>query len=346
MGIARCRDGRVVLRRHLGRFGLRFSDAGPIHGLSAKGEERDPLNADSEAMRILERTIMRIAPTSLPILLVGESGTGKTHLAQRIHQLSSRRDRPMVKAICSGLTPKALDMQFGGSGRRGTDELSRGGTLFLKEISELDSATQRSLLYALPETDGLPETETGGPRLISSTTIDLEQEVNAGHFRGDLYYRLRGACLRLPALRERKEDLPLLCEHLLNKHALLQNRPRPNLQARDLAILQEWHWPGNIRELENVIKQIVILNDAKPVLMDLAAAKEYQRPPANGHSGHGPALKAATREASRRVEEQLILDALTKTRWNRKRAARDLQISYKSLLSKLKHIGEDKPDKA
>jgi two-component system response regulator AtoC len=199
----------------------------------------------------------------------------------------------------------------------------------------------------MPESDSLPEEiDAGGPRLISSTTVDLEQEVNIGHFRGDLYYRLKGVCLRLPALRERKEDLPALCEYLLNKYALLQDRPRPALHARDLAILQEWHWPGNIRELENVIKQIVILNDAKPVLMDLTVAKESQRASTNGHSGHGSALKAATREASRRVEEQLILDALAKTRWNRKRAARDLQISYKSLLSKLKHIGEDKPEKA
>jgi two-component system, NtrC family, response regulator AtoC len=308
-----------------------------MDGLSAKNGDFEPLGG-SEAMRTLEQTILRIAPTSLPILLVGESGTGKTHVAQRIHQLSPRCDKPLVKAICSGLTPQAIEMRFAGSGRRDTDEPNLGGTIFLKEISELDSVSQRTLLYALPESDGL--------RLISSTTADLDHEVSTGHFRGDLYYRLKGICLRLPALRERKEDLPALCEQLLNKYALLQDRPRPTLHARDLAILQEWHWPGNIRELENVIKQIVVLNDAKAILMDLIAAKESPHPVDNGPFGQAPALKVATREASRRVEEQLILEALSKTRWNRKRAARNLQISYKSLLLKLKHIGEAKPAKA
>lgn len=328
---------------------MRSSDAGPFDGtaLSAENVDFGLPGGHSEAMRLLERTLTRIAPTNLPILLVGECGTGKAYLAQRIHQLSSRHDKPLVRAICSGLTPKGIDIHFGCSGRRGTDEPSRGGTLFLKEISELDGASQRSLLYAIPEGDGPAGPDTDGPRLISSTTLDLEQEVSAGHFRGDLYYRLKGACLHLPALRERKEDLPALCEQLLNKHAVLLDRPRPNLDQEDLSLLQEWHWPGNIRELENVIKQIVILNDAKPVLLDLAASvKESPRGAANGNGGHGPALKAATRAASRRVEEQLILDALAKTRWNRKRAAQDLQISYKSLLSKLKQIGGEKPEKA
>jgi two-component system response regulator AtoC len=313
--------------------------------LSAENRDFGLLSGQSEVMRTLERTIARIAPTTLPILLVGECGTGKAYLAQRIHQLSSRHDKPMVKAICSTLTPKGIDIHFGCSGRRGTDEPSRGGTLFLKGISELDGASQRSLLYAMPEGDGPAGAEAGGPRLISSTTVDLEQEVSAGHFRGDLYYRLKGACVHVPALRERKDDLPGLCEQLLHKHAALQDRAKPRLDREDLLVLQEWHWPGNIRELENVIKQIVILSDAKSVLMDLAAAaKETHRGPSNGHGGHGPALKAATRAASRRVEEQLILDALAKTRWNRKRAAQELQISYKSLLSKLKQIGGDKPE--
>jgi two-component system, NtrC family, response regulator AtoC len=347
MVIATCGADGLCSPSARGRSVLRSSDAGPIGGLRLFTEDVGLVSGNCEAMRMLERTIERIAPTSLPILLVGECGTGKAYLAQRIHQLSSRQNKPIVKAICSTLTPKGIDVYFGGSGRRGTDEPSEGGTLFLKGINELDSASQRSLLYAMPEGDGPAGAEASGPRLISSTTVDLEQEVSAGQFRGDLYYRLKGACLHVPALRERKEDLPALCEQLLNKHAALQDRPRPNLDREDLLRLQEWHWPGNIRELENTIKQMVILNDAKSVLMDLAAStKELHRASSNGHAGHGPALKAATRAASRRVEEQLILDALAKTRWNRKRAAQDLQISYKSLLSKLKQIGGKKPEKA
>jgi two-component system, NtrC family, response regulator AtoC len=151
--------------------------------------------------------------------------------------------------------------------------------------------------------------------------------------------------LHLPALRERKEDVPALTELLLIKHSTLQSRPLPRLSSEDFSLLQEWHWPGNIRELENVIKQMVIWNDPKSILLDLLAPGREQRlhqPSGHGVSANRSTLKAATRAASRQVEEQLILDALAKTRWNRKRAAEQLQISYKSLLSKLKQIGGDK----
>jgi DNA-binding NtrC family response regulator len=293
-------------------------------------------------MRALERAVARIAPTNLPILLVGECGTGKAFLAQHIHQVSSRRDEPMVKTICSVLTGERVAAYFGSSDHNGSSS-SAPGTLFLKEISELSAESQRNLLYAIPEGD-FGNGGGSGPRLISSTTVDLEAEASAGRFRSELYYRLKGTCLHLPPLRERKEDLPKLCEVLLSKHAALQGRPQPNLDEEDLASLQEWSWPGNIRELENVIKQIVILSDPKLVLCDLMGGMKENgshAPAANGRT-----LKEATRAASRRVEEQLILDALMKTRWNRKRAAQDLQISYKSLLSKLKQIGGDKPDKS
>jgi two-component system, NtrC family, response regulator AtoC len=286
-------------------------------------------------MRALERMMERIAPTNLPILLVGECGTGKAYVAQQIHQMSSRRDEPFARVICSGLAPEAIQAHFAEGA---------GGTLFLKEVSELSEASQRSLLYSIPEGNVSSGAELEGPRLIASTTVDLEQEVQGGRFRRDLYYRLKGACLHLPALREHQEDVPALAEFLLNKHSKLQGRPRPQLAAEDFALLQEWHWPGNIRELENVIKQIVILGEVKGVLAELPAAGPAERR-APQAAANGLALKAATRAASRRVEEELILDALAKTRWNRKRAARELQISYKSLLSKLKQIG-DKPGKA
>jgi DNA-binding NtrC family response regulator len=295
-------------------------------------------------MRMLERTIARIAPTNVPILLVGECGTGKAFIAHHIHQLSSRHKEPLVKAICSGLTAEAAAAYFGAGGSKDGDDLTGRGTLFLKEIRELSSASQRSLLYSIPEGDWPAGLDCGGPRLISSTTVDLEEEVSSGRFRSELYYRLKGACLHLPPLRERKEDVTGLTELLLTKHSMLQGQPRPRLDEEDMSLLREWHWPGNIRELENVIKQMVILNDPKSVLGDLLSAPKENRVAQS--AANGTALKSATRAASRRVEEQLILDALTKTRWNRKRAARDLQISYKSLLSKLKLIGGDKPGKA
>jgi DNA-binding NtrC family response regulator len=293
-------------------------------------------------MRTIERTMERIAPTNLPILLIGESGTGKAFIAQRVHQLSTRHHEPFFKAICSGLNAETVAGHFDGSASD-NGHRSGGGTLFLKEISELSDAAQRSLLSSILEKDSELDGHSGGPRLVSSTTVDLEEEVAANRFRRDLYYRLKGACLHLPPLRERKEDVPGLAEVLLHKHSLLLGQMRPSMDLEDFGLLQEWHWPGNIRELDNVIKQIVVLNDAKCVISELVGAAKAERKP--GTSVSRLALKAATRAASRRVEEQLILDALAKTRWNRKRAAQELQISYKSLLSKLKQIGNDKPGK-
>ena len=298
----------------------------------------------SESERVLEQTITRVATTNLPILLVGECGTGKGFIAHWIHQLSSRRNELFFKAICSSLAPEAVKSHFNNPAHASGD--AGRGTLFFKEISELSSASQRSLLYSIPEGDCESGEDFTGPRLVSSTTLDLDEEVGAGRFRPELLYRLKGASLHLLPLRKRKEDVPAFSELLLKKHSALQGRPCPNLDSEDFALLQEWHWPGNIRELENVIKQMVILNDPKNVLLELLAAphKEPQRhlPTGNGSPRNGLALKAATRAASRRVEEQLILDALAKTRWNRKRAAHDLQISYKSLLSKLKQIGGER----
>ncbi len=306
--------------------------------MAAQAKELHLSGSQRESMSIeaLERTVTRIAPTTIPVLLVGECGTGKAFLAQRIHQLSPRHAQPMLRTICSGLTPESAASYFQESDGRTI------GTLFLKEISELSSASQRSLLYSIPEGDSIGNEDSNHPRLISSTVADLEEEVRAGRLRGELYYRLKGVCLRLPPLREHKEDVPELAELLLSKYSMVQGRPRPSLDQEDMSLLQEWEWPGNIRELENVIKQIVILNDAKSVLQELVARPKG--PHAMQPAANGSALKAATRAASRRIEEQLILDALTRTRWNRKRAAQDLKISYKSLLSKLKQI-EGKPEK-
>lgn len=288
---------------------MRSSDTVSIGQLGSSGETGELILLDgySKARQALERKVSCVAPTNLHILLTGESGTGKAYLARQVHQLSLRRAEPMARAVCMNLTPEAVAANFGSSGKKEGDA-KFPGTLFLKEISELSNASQSSLLYSLPEGDVPEESEPFGPRVISSTTVDLEQEVRAGRFRGQLYYRLRGVCLRLPALREHKEAVPALAEMFLAKHSALQSRRRPTLDAEDLSRMQEWHWPGNLRELENIIKQMVILNDAKGVLSDhfaLAPKEPGERKPV----ASAQALKMATRAASRHVEEQLILDA-------------------------------------
>jgi two-component system, NtrC family, response regulator AtoC len=308
--------------------------------LSADWVYEFPLGTSAcAAMRGIETTIAQVAPTNIPILLIGESGTGKEWVAQQIHRLSSRCNQSMVKVVCTSLESDTVSNYF----RADDNGAPTGfGTLLLEEISELSPASQRTLLYALPDADASLQEPSAGPRLISCTSLDLSDETGAGRFRKELYFRIAGVCLRLPPLRERKEDIQPLLELLLTKHSARMNRPRPTLENEDLAVLCEYAWPGNIRELENMTKAMVAVNDTKTIIAELDRGS-VDRPSVSSLPG-GSVLKSAARAASRRTERELILHALTRTHWNRKRAAQDLQISYKSLLSKLKQIGAKEPN--
>ena len=287
------------------------------------------------AMRALERTMADIAATDMPVLVLGESGTGKGAIAYRIHQLSRRRHQPFVKLNCAALAGDFLNGSFSNGGSQNVHH----ATLFFDEIGELDAALQTKLVYALP--DGDPEETEGslGARIISASRCNLEKEMRGGRFREDLYFRLSGICLRLPLLRQRKDDIPLLAEHFLTKYAALFGRRKPELGTRTLQLLLEHSWPGNIRELEHAMQKVVALGDEQVALSDLRGPRT-QEPPAAGEA-EGLSLKQAARAASRQAERELILKVLSRTRWNRKRAAQELQISYKALLYKLKQIGVD-----
>jgi two-component system response regulator AtoC len=290
------------------------------------------------AMQTLENVVAEIAPTSIPVLFVGESGTGKAMFARRVHQLSARSDEPLVAVSCAAMNPAELSSEIRLDARRDEESgLGSAGSIIFDEISELDSACQRNLLYALPDGHGDSRRGTLEARVISTTSRNLDDEMRAGRFRAELYYRINGVCLRLPALRDRREDIPLLVESFLGKYAAQFGRPRPSLSPRTVRMLMEHSWPGNIRELENVVKKIIALGDEQIAVSELTLAPAEPRmdvPASRGYS-----LKAASRAASREAERELILKALAHTRWNRKRAAQELQISYKSLLYKLKQIG-------
>lgn len=293
----------------------------------------------SSAIQTLEAVLAEISPTEIPVLLVGESGTGKEMFARRVHQLSAHSDKPLVRISCASMSAGSMSAELGSnangasSGTRSTD-----GTVLLDEISELDAASQRHLLYTLPDGNAGAPRGLLTARVVSTTSRNLDDEVCAGRFRSELYYRINGVCLRLPPLRERKEDIPLLVERFLTKHAAELGRPRPSLSPRTLQIFLDHPWPGNIRELENVVRKIVALGDEQLAMAELnAAARETRRTATIARYSYS--LKAASRAASREAERELILKALARTRWNRKRAAQELQISYKSLLYKLKQIG-------
>src|SRR5277367_4164162 len=237
------------------------------------GEDWGFVTGMCPAMQTLESVVAEIAPTNIPVLFLGESGTGKAMFAQRLHRLSSRSEEPLVTISCAAMNLAQLsaELQLGG-GRDVDTGASAPGSVIFDEISELDSACQRNLLYALP--DGHAEARRGllDARVISTTRRNLDEEMRAGRFRTELYYRINGVCLRLPALRDRREDIPILVESFLSKHAAQFGRPRPSLSPRTLRILLEHSWPGNIRELENVVKKIIALGDEQLAVSELASA--------------------------------------------------------------------------
>ncbi len=303
-------------------------EAGPANG------DRNFVTGISPGAISLMAVISEIAPTNIPVLLVGESGTGKQMFAQLIHRLSPESDDPFLKVVCAAMNPSRIATELG---LEGVGQIPRAGTVFLDEVSELDAASQRSLLSALPEDESGETSRRITARLIAATSRDLNEEMRTGRFRSELYFRINGVCLRLPPLRERKDDIAQFAEFFLTKYATQFARHRRALGPKTLQVFLDYSWPGNIRELENVIKKIVALNDEDLAIAELAQTTPVERP--RPIEFHGSSLNAAARAASREAERDLILKALARTRWNRKRAARELQVSYKSLLYKLKQIG-------
>lgn len=288
------------------------------------------------AMQLLNDMVNEIARTDIPVLIVGESGTGKDTYARQIHRLSLRNEMRLHKFNCASYDSGLLSPHRR-QPRDGASWENPCGTLYLDNIQELDSAAQRGLLSFLSEGE---DTEAGigqRARFVSSSTSSLEPEVEMGRFRRELYFRLNGACLRIPPLRERIGDIPVLAEHFLAKHSSTLNKNAPHLSEKAARALCDYHWPGNIRELENVTRKAVLFGDFQIALNELQSA--VPAPSNLVLVAQGSSLKMAARAASKKAERELILQALERTHWNRKRAARDLQISYKSLLYKIKQIG-------
>lgn len=296
----------------------------------------------SQAIQALNAMVEEIAPTNIPVLLEGESGTGKEIYGRVIHRLSKNKDRQLTKVNCRALEQEEsvvlLRTNFKGRECK-KDELR---TLFLDGIDELDLGSQKVLLSFLPDGEA-DYNGTERVRTIASTSRNLEKEVESGRFRRELYFRINGVCLRLPPLRNRREDIPVLMEHFLSKHAAEVGRATPVFSNEDTEFLQTYNWPGNVRELENFARKIVALGDPR------RAMEQFREMSGTGPTqvvDPGPlSLKVAARAASRRAERDLISKALEHTHWNRKRAAQELQISYKSLLYKIKQTGLEEDHK-
>jgi two-component system, NtrC family, response regulator AtoC len=303
----------------------------------------------SPSMRAVGAVIRELAQSEVPVLLLAEKGAGKHATARWIHEMSRRSAQPFRGLVCSALKVEDLGPSDENGGFE-PDWFKQGwfkqGTVFLDEIADLSLEGQARIMEVLPRAENArsenPRSENHGSgpsesaRLICGSERDLEQEVKAGRLREDLYYRISGVCLRLPPLRQRREDIPLLVEHFLGKYAHDFRRPVPRLSTEARQLFRDYSWPGNVRELENAARAIVALGDEDVAMGGLRAL--LSRPEAGGN-GTQVSLKQVARAASRVAEKELILRVLTRTRWNRRRAAQELQISYKALLYKMKQIG-------
>jgi len=307
-----------------------------------------PIVAASQPMIELLELLERTAAYKTTALLTGESGTGKEVLARAIHAQSPRRREAFVAVNCGAIPENLLESElfghargaFTGAGRarRGLFVEANGGSIFLDEIGELAPALQVKLLRVLQEEEIRPIGETKSQqvdvRVIAATSRDLEADITKGTFREDLYYRLNVMHLQVPALRERREDIPLLTDHFLAHFRSHLSRPVRTISDEALEKLTSHHWPGNVRELENVIERAVILADTDRITTHELPSNIAM--PGRGETTGGPSF--SLKRARRQVEADVIRRALKATGGNRTHAAKLLEISHRALLYKIKEF--------
>jgi nitrogen regulation protein NR(I) len=333
------------------------------------------LVGDSPQMQAIYEVIAKVADTPSTVLISGESGTGKELVARALHEHSGRKDGPFIKINCAAIPKTLMESELFGyekgaftgatNSKPGRFELADGGTLFLDEIGEIPVEMQVKLLRAIQESEfervGGIKTIKVDVRLITATNRDLEEEIKRGNFREDLYYRLNVVPLRIPPLRERRSDIPGLVQHIISKFNVRLSKQIHGIHDDALETLRVHTWPGNIRELENVLERTILFCSAAEIaLTDLPrelraaptdaattaaaiAAESAAPPPAEGvesvTAGEPASLKDIVRAETIRVERELISRALDETGGNVTQAAKLLKISRKSLQMKMKEFG-------
>jgi DNA-binding NtrC family response regulator len=304
-----------------------------------------PLIGASELMGGIRKKIELVARSNATVLVRGESGTGKELIARAIHAASDRRDRPMLAVNCAALSENLLESELFGHEkgaftgadklRRGRFELADGGTLLLDEISEIAPALQAKLLRVLQESQfervGSSITQQVDVRVVATTNRDLEQEVEEGTFRQDLFYRLNVVPIDLPPLRERAEDVADLCRHFLSQISKRDKQPFRHIEGEALRLLQRYPWPGNIRELQNIIERACVLETEVGVVR--AATIE---PWLRVRNGDTAAAESLAGKPLAEVEKQVILSTLQQFKGHRMKTAGALGIGVRTLGMKLK----------
>ncbi len=322
---------------------------------SANGSELPPdevIYGQSPAMEALRRKILRVADTDVPLLIQGENGTGKEVLARLIHARSVWSKKPFVKVNCAAIPGTLLESELFGyemgaftgatSAKPGRVELAHGGTLFLDEVGDLDLSVQAKLLQFLQDGKfyriGGSEEQRVETRIICATNRELQAEIEGGKFRMDLYYRINVIHIKLPPLRDRVEDIPVLLKYFLLNFADRFEQPAPEISSGKVQILQRCSWPGNIRELENCMARCVVLG-VDEALQAYLGEQQPRRYSAYEEETTPVPLKHIADKARRELERDVILKALEAHNWNRRKAAETLKISYRTLLYKVREAG-------
>jgi two-component system response regulator AtoC len=310
------------------------------------------LLGNSQAMSAVRHQLQLAASAGMPVLITGESGTGKNVVAQNLHMLSERRDRAFVQVNCPSLPHSLIESELFGHeagaftganhSRNGKVDQAQNGTLFLDEIGDLDASVQAKLLQVLQDFRfsrlGGTEERTVDIWLICATHRNLQADIKAGRFRSDLFYRINVVSIELPTLRDHRSDVPMLLTHFLRHYELKFGRSLAPLSSSVLKLLEAYHWPGNVRELENLVKRYVVLGNEQAIVEALNESEAATADSLFVPDGHLP-LRIQTQRAVRLMERQIILRALNEHRWNRRKTAQSLDISYRALLYKIKDAG-------
>jgi two-component system response regulator AtoC len=344
---------------------LSISQLKPLSNMSAEKRTKTPglelanvlppeevLFGRSEAMKEIRKRATKIAGTNIPVLLCGPKGSGKEVLARWIHDHSEVTSGQFVKVNCAAIPGTLLESELFGfekgaftgahSTKPGRVELAHNGTLFLDGIADLDMASQSKLLQFLQDGRfsriGDELERSVDTRLMCATDKDLEQEIANGKFRADLFYRINVVCLKLPALRDRREDIPAIAEYFLARCQQQFKAQAEPLTMETLHYMQCMDWPGNIRELSNGIARHVLIGPEASILDDSPRPVSHTLPPVAVQNGVVP-LKSLCKEAIRASERNILLAALRANRWNRRKAAQELKISYRLLIYKIRDAG-------
>ncbi len=338
--------------RALVRSALRLADP------ERPGAGPPSLIGESAPMHQIRATIEKLARSQAPVFICGDSGTGKEVAARLIHALGPRAGKPFIAVNCGAIPENLMESEFFGHRKgafTGADrdhdgffQAAHGGTLFLDEVVELPMAMQVKLLRAIQErrarrVGGVTE-EPVDARIISASHHELGKAVEVGRFRHDLYYRLNVIELRMPRLSERREDIPRLAEHITGRLAAASGRALPTLRAEAMAALCDYSFPGNVRELENILERAFALSDGDPIgVAELNLAPEPNAPgapPGTGEGWQGRPLQ----DYLDQVEREAILRALDETGWNRTAAARLLGVTFRSLRYRIDRLGIEADD--